>query len=103
MGSQPYEDFAELAHECELLVRAEAASEMLSKASTLSRFDEDNLRRGLDIARDVYERLEHHTRERQGEVRPEVKQAMQSLARLTLRSYPVLLHAVTRAPSRSLH
>ena len=51
------QDITALARECEVLVRAEVASELLAKSSTLSRYDEDDLRRGLRLANEAYRRL----------------------------------------------
>jgi hypothetical protein len=96
-------DLTALARECEVLVRAEAATELLARSSTLSRFDEEKLRRGLQLAQEAYRRLQTLTEENGGEVSGEVRQAMRSLARMTLRSYPVLLHARVQQRVRSVH
>jgi hypothetical protein len=97
------EDITALARECEVLVRAEAATELLAKSGSLSRFDEEDLRRGLHLAHEAYSRLQSLADENGGEVSAEVRQAMRSLARMTLRSYPVLLHARATLQVRSVH
>jgi hypothetical protein len=103
MRSPEKPDITALARECEVLARAEVATELLAKSSSMSRFDEEKLRRGLVLAHEAYQRLERLAVENGGEVSAEVRQAMRSLARMTLRSYPVLLHAKAHLHLRSLH
>src|SRR5262245_52332264 len=100
---QAAEDITALARECEVLVRAEAATELLARSGTLSRFDEGDLCRGLYLAHEAYRRLQAIAEENGGEVSAEVRQAMRALARMTLRSYPVLLHARAHLQTRSVH
>lgn len=85
--------------ECELLARAEVATEVLARASTFSRFDEQAIRRGLSMAREIYARLDSLTAGR-CELSADVSSALNSLKRATLRSYPVLIHAALNSRAR---
>lgn len=95
-------DIVALARECEVLVRAEAATELLAKGIA-SQVDERELRRSLQRANEAYRRLEIFAGKNGDQVSAEVRQAMGSLARLTLRTIPVLLHARVKNQARSLH
>lgn len=95
-------DIVALARECEVLARAEAATELLAKGMA-SQIDEAELRRSLQRANEAYRRLQSFAGENGGRVSAEVQQAMGSLVRLTLRTIPVLLHAGAKNRARSLH